>query len=300
MTTPSAKKITSYDKFQALKRNPNYQADYREFERWCRERGITAKDYLDNPEAAQRAEALCRKYGIWYLFHPAVKLRRGFGGDYFTIEDEVVTVVYPNKYRDLSEEEINAGKNPRFLPVPVFDEGDFLIIKINLKRNKDEIKEEVNNKIDYYHYFINHDNRRLSKDKVINKWHVFDIYNETKNFRKTFSQLITKARSEVRFLKILGGDAEIPKIDLSTVRKAYHRAFELVYSIAYDPNIHSPKKLPPKLIKTCDMCPERETCDTLCPDVMDYVIQDEKYLREKLTKKEIFDIMEPDVYKKTK
>lgn len=279
--TPSGKKISSYDKFEALKRNPVYQADYREFEKWCRERGIDPKDSLDHPEAAEKAKGLCQKYGIWYLFHPGTKLPRHWGGNYFIEGDDAVEVIYPDKYRDLSDEEISRGERPRFLPIPIFNDGDYLILKINLTKGKDEIIEKAKNVIDYYHYFIK-DNTRLSKDRYVNKWHVFDIYNETKSFQKTLDQLLYKARSQVRFLKSLGGDAEIRQIDLSTVRKAYYRAFELVYGEAYDSERHSPKKLPPELTKVCATCSERETCTALCPEVMEYVDQDQAYLREKL------------------
>ncbi|MBW1953011.1 MAG: hypothetical protein JRI66_08005, partial [Deltaproteobacteria bacterium] len=89
---------------------------------------------------------------------------------------------------------------------------------------------------------------------------------------------------------------KLPKIDISTIRKAYYRAFGLVYGEKYDPDKHNPKKLPPRLTKTCSICPERENCTTLCADVMEYVSQDERYLREKLPKEDIFDIIEPDVF----
>lgn len=275
------KKISPYDKFQALKRNPGYQAEYKEFACWCRERNINPKNYYDHPEASQKAEKLCRKYGVYYLFNPMVKLSRSRGGDYF-LENDIVEVIYPNKYRELSNEEFSRGKRPKYLPIPIFDRGNHLVLKIDLTMGEDTIFNEVKSKINYYHYFIRNSKRRLSKDRLVNKWYVFDIYNETKSFRKTLNYILSKAKSEVTFLKSLGGDAEIPKIDISTVRKAYYRAFELVYGETYNPEKHTPKKLPPNLTKKCSSCPEREVCDTMCPDIMEYVKQDEKYLREKL------------------
>lgn len=237
-----AKKISPYDKFQALKRNPVYQADWREFEKLCLERGIQHKDYHDHPEAAEKAEELCKKYGLWFPFPPGAKLPWHLGGDYFTEEDEIVEVIYPNKYRDLSDEEISHGERPKHLPIPVFDEGYFLILRINLTKAKDDIVKKVKYKINYYHCFIHNEKTRLSKDRIVNKWYVFDIYNETKSFQKTLEQIRSKAKSEVRFLRSIGGDAEIPKIDISTIRKAYYRAFELVYGEPYDPEkAHSPK-----------------------------------------------------------
>lgn len=282
-----AKKISPYDKFQALKRNPSYKADYLKFKKWCRERGINPKDYHNHPEAAEKAERLCKKYGIWYLFSPGTKLPRHLGGDYFINEDEVVNVIYPNKYRGLSSEEIRNGKRYKYLPIPVFDQGEFLILKINLTKNKEHIVKETIEKINYYHYFSKENNKRLSVDKLVNKWYVFDIYNETKNFQKTLEILLSKARSEVGFLKSLGIEARVPDINVSTVRKAYYRAFELVFGEAYNPEKHSPKHLPPDLTKRCSDCAERETCTVLCLDVIEYINQDEKYLREKLPDRDI-------------
>jgi len=52
------RKISSYDKFQALRRKPSYRADYWDFMLWCREKGIDEADYFDHPEAAKKAEDL--------------------------------------------------------------------------------------------------------------------------------------------------------------------------------------------------------------------------------------------------
>jgi hypothetical protein len=57
----SAKKISSYDKYQALRRQPSYRADYWDFFSWCREHGLDESRYLDHPEATEKAEALLPK-----------------------------------------------------------------------------------------------------------------------------------------------------------------------------------------------------------------------------------------------
>ena len=66
-----SKKISSYDKYQAFRRKPSYRKDYWEFFSWCREHGIDEAHYLDYPEATDKAEALCKKYGITYLCNPS-------------------------------------------------------------------------------------------------------------------------------------------------------------------------------------------------------------------------------------
>jgi len=52
------KKVSQYDKFQALLRKPRYRADHLDFTVWCRERGIDEAEYLEHPEAAEKAEEL--------------------------------------------------------------------------------------------------------------------------------------------------------------------------------------------------------------------------------------------------
>ncbi len=100
--------------------------------------------------------------------------------------------------------------------------------------------------------------------------------------RKNFSEIS----------KILG-------VTIDAAKKSFYRAYELTQDKIYDPGflkkeIWRVKKTAIK--KTCDTCPDKKTCDTLCPDVLRYVDQDiiinsrEKLLdhepiKEELTKK---------------
>lgn len=101
--------------------------------------GYRPQDYHNHPEASQKAEQLCKRFGIWYLFPPGAKIPQRWGGNYFTLEDEIVAVLYPTKYRGLSEDERKTGKKYKYLPIPVFEEGEVLIIKINLHEDKENI-----------------------------------------------------------------------------------------------------------------------------------------------------------------
>jgi len=275
------RKISSYDKFQALRRKPSYRADYWDFMLWCREKGIDEADYFDHPEAAKKAEDLCQKYGITYLFHPFVDIPKHWESGFFIEEREIVEVLYPTAFRDLTEDEIEKEERPRFLPVPVFDGEENLIIKINLKADKDALIAKIIEQIDYYQYFVSKSKSRITYDRIVNKWKVWDIYNQTKSFKKTAEKIIEKVAFRVRSLNNIGYEAEFIKlINISTVRKAYYRAFELVHGEKFDPERHKPTKLPIRLRKTCDKCPERPNCEALCPEVLKYVSQDEKYQRE--------------------
>lgn len=121
----------------------------------------------------------------------------------------------------------------------------------------------------------------MTSDRKVDKWEVWDAYNQTKSFKKTAQKLTARASTYMRFLNDIGITAKPPqKVDISTVRKAYYRAFELVYEEKFDPEKHKPEKLPVKLRRTCDKCPEYATCKALCPEVLEYAVQDEKYQRE--------------------
>jgi hypothetical protein len=79
----SRKKISSYDKYQALRRKSSYRADYCEFYSWCRENNIDEAQYLDFPEAVKKAEPFCKKYGIIFLFNPVLSIPKHWGTDFF-------------------------------------------------------------------------------------------------------------------------------------------------------------------------------------------------------------------------
>ncbi len=280
--TSRPKKLSPYDKFQALLRKPSYRADHLDFTVWCRERGIDEVEYLEHPEAAEKAEELCKKYGITRLFHPSDKnISKHWLGGEFIEEKEIVEVLYPTDNRGLSEDELNKGLKPLYLPIPVFKNGDDLIVKINLKADKEVILKELIECLKYYQYFIPRTKSRMTPDRKVDKWEVWDAYNQTKSFEKVVQKLNARAANYMRFLNDIGITAKAPpKLNVSTVRKAYYRAFELAHGEKFDPNKHKPEKLPIKLRRTCDKCPERATCQALCSEVMENVKQEEKYQRE--------------------
>jgi hypothetical protein len=289
----SQKKISHYDKFQALIRKPCYRADHLDFTFWCRERGINEWEYLDHPKAVEKAEELCKKYEITRLIHPADKnIPKDWLGGEFIEEKEIVEVIYPTEYRYLSEDELKRGIRPRYLPIPVFMRGNELIIKIDLNADKEVIVEKITEQLNYFHYFIPRNKSRMTPDRKIDKWEVYDTYNQMKSFEKTAHKINERASAYARFLNRFGITVETPKkLNISTVRKAYYRAFELVYGEKFDPNKHKPEKLPVKLRRTCDKCPEYSTCKALCPEVLKYYLQDEEYQRETPKPEQELDIL---------
>ncbi|MBM4274142.1 MAG: hypothetical protein FJ134_06750 [Deltaproteobacteria bacterium] len=296
----SKKKISPYDKFQALRRKPSYRADYWDFLFWCRENQIDETEYLDHPEAAKKAEELCNKYSITYLFNPSTAIPKHWGGSFFDNEEEIVETIYPTDYRDLSEDEIRKGIILPYLPIPVFNNGEELIIRIKLNADLEDIVKEIFAKIKYYQSFIQRDNSRMTPDRKIDKWEVWDAYNRTKSFKKAAETLNKRASLRIKILNDFGFRTEpLQKVNISTVRKAYYRAFEPIHGVKFDPAVHKPEKLPVRLSRTCDRCPERSTCKALCPDILEYVVQDKKSQRETLKLEHELDILSgPRIHRK--
>jgi hypothetical protein len=275
------KKISSYDKYQALRRKSSYRADYWDFTCWCREKGIDEALYLEYRKATRKAEALCKKYGITYLFNPSQTIPEHWESGFFIEEKEIVEVLYPTEYRDLTADERKRGVRPSFLPIPIFGNRDELIIKIDLTADMGDLIKKCTDFLKYYQSFLLKNKSRMIQDRLVDKWEVYDAYDETKSFKKAVQKLNARAVNHARILNNFDVPANAPpKIKVDTARKAYYRAFALVHGEKFDPSKHKPEKLPITLRRTCDQCPEYSRCEALCPEVLDYVSQDERYQRE--------------------
>jgi hypothetical protein len=80
--------------------------------------------------------------------------------------------------------------------------------------------------------------------------------------------------------------AEQLKLTEGNARKSFYRAYELTQGRKYDPEMLRRqvwlvrKK---ELQKTCDNCPDRDTCTVLCPDILRFIDQDTlNHSKEKL------------------
>jgi hypothetical protein len=79
--------------------------------------------------------------------------------------------------------------------------------------------------------------------------------------------------------------AEETGLNLPAAKKAFARAFELIEGRKYDPELFKRdyrEIASAELTKTCETCPLRDTCPELCPDVLPFVIQDQKSFSERL------------------
>lgn len=74
-------------------------------------------------------------------------------------------------------------------------------------------------------------------------------------------------------------------IRVDAAKKAFTRAYELIEGRRYDPErfkrTHAEIQAP-ELKRTCKTCPERDTCNELCPDLHPHIKQIEKSRQEKL------------------
>ena len=89
-------------------------------------------------------------------------------------------------------------------------------------------------------------------------------------------------RKQLSFFKI----AEQLKLTEDNARKSFYRAYELTQGHKYDPKMLKKqiwlvrKK---ELQKTCDNCPDRDTCTVLCPEILRFIDQDTlNHSKEKL------------------
>ncbi|MCX5906889.1 MAG: hypothetical protein NTY64_06815 [Deltaproteobacteria bacterium] len=152
-----------------------------------------------------------KNYGITRLFHPSDKnIPKHWLGGEFIEEKEIVEVLYPTDYRGLNEDELKKGLNPLYLPIPIFNNEDELIIQIDLKADKEVIVKKFMEQLNYYHYFILIYNSRMAPDRKVDKWEVWDAYNKTESFKKTAQQLTARASHYAMFLNNYDITAKAP------------------------------------------------------------------------------------------
>ncbi len=146
-------------------------------------------------------------------------------------------------------------------------ESRFIDVTIDLAFDKKEIIERVLSIIDSWR--MTKEIKPRSRDSI-NKFH---LHGETWDLRKGPER---KTFTEI---------AKIMNTNTSTAKDRFYRAFELIYNKPYDPDkfMEARNTVHKETLKrTCDKCKERETCSTLCPDVISFVEQDvrEKSYRE--------------------
>jgi len=74
-------------------------------------------------------------------------------------------------------------------------------------------------------------------------------------------------------------------ISTDTAKHSFYRAYELTQIKRYEPELLKREAWviqKEELKRTCDTCPLRDTCDTLCPDILAITDQDQAKQQEKL------------------
>ena len=106
----------------------------------------------------------------------------------------------------------------------------------------------------------------------------------TRYVKEAFSTLaVWDMRRQKRRFKLISLEL---KISEDTAKKRFYRAFEITQNRRYEPETFNRVKVEKTdLKKSCDTCSLRETCTTLCPDVLAFMEQDQTYQKEKLFKK---------------
>lgn len=306
--------MNPYDRLQALIRNPNYLEDYQNYKKAlkeyenaledrrkqyrplseeekkriertfseredrCKEGGNTGlpelpdiieptlDEYyqLDKSLIEPSEEPLLDRYGLNMLIDPD-DVRKA-------TEDDIVESAYL-VFRDLEgwpvrvikarEEEIRRGMariDGEEIEVsdlditPHLEYGKILKLEIDLLSKKQDIKSAVERYVDEYLGVLEKPDRRDRRERAVSKYVVWDLYKTERSFKKIAKRL---------------------NKNVDTIRKAYYRAFQNIMGEEYNPEKHNRRSLiKEELERTCDTCPERDACDTLCPQVAVFVNQD--------------------------
>lgn len=153
---------------------------------------------------------------------------------------------------------------------PFLDTEGYITVKIDPSANRalihyfiDRMLDIVNN----YPEIINEKAKKKIRKETIDAIDVWQL----KRLRYTFKEI-----------------AKQLKISEATVKKRYYRAYELIYRKKYNPAVYKKPEIKKEYLKNyCEICKIRDSCTELCPDVIAYVEQDTKYLREYLPEKHI-------------
>ncbi len=159
-------------------------------------------------------------------------------------------------------------------------EEKFLTLRIDLTAPKHAILQEFEEKIDFFRKYVSRPKERNTSAKGIDIFEIWDEFERTKKFSKVASKL---------------------KLNVSTVRKGYLRAFDLIMLEKYNPRKYNRKGIAKEqLAKTCQICDSRASCRTLCPSVLPYIEQDYASRRGVFFEDRGFELLPSDVPARSK
>lgn len=151
---------------------------------------------IPNPEARRRVKELCTKYGITRLpesLRPEnYMLQTPFSRYKWEFDRKLmigyaifglpcpIEVLYPLKYRNATAKE---NKRYHNFSIPIFNKGEFVDVRINLRAKKEDIEEQIKFILKYFERYIvqSKDRYRTTIDWL--------IYDRHKYFGKSLRQI---------------------------------------------------------------------------------------------------------------
>jgi hypothetical protein len=246
---------------QSMTRNPEYR-----------------EDFLLWKSGKMHDLELMFKYGIAFVIDPASPLLKetldksfeeldsewqGYVKeefDTFFIREWASQAVYVVPYNESWVSIDEDGKHRAHYERKLRDE-QFLTLEIDLSQKKEYIMNEIENIIDEYSRYVSKDNSRDMPERTINRFFVWDEHIRSKSFETI---------------------AEENHCNVSTVEKAFKRAFRDIMDRDYDPNAQQDKYVISKaqLNVMCEVCPNLKNCDTICPDIEAFLEQDSHAVKD--------------------
>jgi hypothetical protein len=145
------------------------------------------------------------------------------------------------------------------------------VFKIDLRKKKNQILKEFERYLDEAYFQKGKSKTFDAKNKQYYSWLA-----EKQRYRKEIWNHL-KVWELRKQKKSFSNIAVALRISEDRAKKAFYRAFELTQKKKYNPQalrreIWVIRK--EEIKKTCDTCPERQNCVTLCPEVLAFVNQD--------------------------
>lgn len=152
------------------------------------------------------------------------------------------------------------------------------IYKIDLRKKKSQILKEIERYLDGAYSKKEQSETFNEKDRSYYSWIAEKQRYRTEAWKHLEVWTLRKKRES--FTAIAAG----LDISVDVAKKSFARAYELTQRRQYDPDLYRREAWTLKrneLARTCETCPDRDTCTELCPGMLAFVDQDQTRQREK-------------------